>query len=170
MVNSTQCVINPKEPHEFMLPILKNFHAISYSDGMLKAPDQATNKYQYDIHLFARKRRKYKSINIGKWEFYEADSKQRHEYSELYPRFELDLTQLRKNEAKNHLRFKCSEECNAGYIRIRDANAQKSHCCWSCQPCPPNNIVRNDSCISCDETETVVAGNCIPLPEYYFNM
>ena len=170
MVNSTKCVINPKKPHQFVHVILEDFHAVSYPDGMLKAPDQATNKYQYDIHLFARKRGKYKSINIGKWEFYEPDSKQRHEYSELYPRFELDLTQLRENEAKNALRVKCSEECNAGYIRIRDANTQKSQCCWSCQQCPPNNIVRNDSCISCDETETVVAGNCIPLPEHYFNM
>ena len=170
MVNSTDCVINPMKPHEFADIISENLHAVLYPDGMLKAPDQATNKYQYDIHLFVRKSGKYKSINIGKWEFYQPDSNQHHEYLELYPRFELDLTQLRENESKSHLRVKCSEECNVGYTRIRDANTQKSQCCWSCQQCPPNNIVRNDSCISCDETETVVGNNCIPLPEHYFNM
>ena len=170
MANSTDCVIDPGNPYEFVDIIFENLHAVLYPDGMLKAPDQATNKYQYDIHLFVRKSGKYMSINIGKWEFYKPDNNQRHEYSELDPRFELNLTHLRENESKSHLHVKCSEACNAGYIRIRDANAQKSHCCWSCQQCPSNHIVRNDSCIPCDETEAVVGGNCIPLPEHYLNM
>ena len=50
MVNSTKCVINPKKRYKFAHVILEDLHAVSYPDGMLKAPDQATNKYQYDIH------------------------------------------------------------------------------------------------------------------------
>ena len=102
--------------------------------------------------------------------FNKLNNSSQYDISELNPRFELKLTHLREYRSESHLRVICSKECNAGYVRIRDSNPQKSKCCWSCQQCPPNNIVRNDSCLSCDETEMVVAENCVRLPERYLDL
>ena len=170
MVNVTSCVVKPDNPHEYSEIIFKKLFGVSYHDGTLKSLDQAANEYQYDIHLFTKKSEKYKSIHIGKWTFNKSSNSSQYDISELDARFELELMQLREYRSENNFRAICSEECNVGYVRIRDSNPQKSKCCWSCQQCPPNNIVRNNSCLSCDKTEMVVAGSCMRLPERYLDI
>ena len=170
MVNVTNCVVVPNNPHDYSNIMIEFLLDESYPDGTLKSLHQAANEYQYDIHLFTKTSEKYKSIQIGKWTFNKSDNSSQYGFSELDPRFELELTQLREYRSESHFHVICSEECNAGYVRIHDSNPQKSKCCWSCQQCPSNHIVRNNSCLSCDETEMVVGGNCVRLPERYLDL
>ena len=170
MVNVTNCVVKPDNPHEYSEIIFKNLLGVSYSDGTLKSLDQDSNEYQYDIHLFTKKGEQYKSIQIGKWMFNKLNNSSQNDISELDLHFELELRQLIEYRSESHFRVICSEECNAGYVKIRDSNPQKSKCCWSCHQCPPNNIVRNDSCLPCDGTEMVVGRNCVRLPERYLDL
>ena len=45
-----------------------------------------------------------------------------------------------------------------------------SQCCWNCQKCPSNNIVKNDSCVPCGEKERATESKCVPLPENYLDL
>ena len=171
MVNITKCLIEPDQMHLYSNEIFKILLNASYQDGTLKSLDKAANEYQHDIHLFTKTNGKYKSIQIGKWTFNKSYKSPQYGILEVDPHFELKLTQLKEYRSESHLCVICSEECNAGYMKIRDSNSQKSKCCWSCRkPCPPNYIVRNDSCLSCNQTEVVVAGNCVRLPERYLDL
>ena len=98
------------------------------------------------------------------------DKDQLHDSSELDALFGIDLTYLRENGSDSHFRARCSEQCNSGYVKVRDHNQMISQCCWNCQKCPPNSIVRNDSCIPCDEKERATESKCVQLPEHYLDM
>ena len=77
---------------------------------------------------------------------------------------------MRENGSDSHFRARCSEQCNTGYVKVLDQNQMILQCCWSCQKCPPNKIVRNDWCIPCDEKERGAESKCVPLPENYLDL
>ena len=166
MVNTTECIIQPSRPHEFSDLILKYLPDISYPDGTLKSLDQATNEYQYDIHLFTKKSEKYKSIQIGKWTL---NKRHHNEQSEMDQDFQLDLTHLRENGSKSYFLDICRELCNTEHKKIPDLNILILQCCRNCQQCPPNKIVKNYSCIPCNSAEVLIEGNCVKLPERYLD-
>ena len=170
MVNQTECVISPNKSFSYKTQISKHLHKISYQDGTLKNFENFINVCQYDIHLFVKEKGEYKSKYIGKWVANKTDKDQQYDFSELDALFEIDLIYLRENGSDSHIRARCSEQCNPGYVRVRDQNQMISQCCWNCQKCPPNNIVKNDSCIPCDEIERAVESKCVPLPEHYLDI
>ena len=170
MYNKTECVIDPSKPEEYRTNISKYLSKISYQDGTLKNLEHFINECQYDIHLFIKERGGYKSKYIGKWVINKTDKDQLHHSSELDALFDIDLTYLGENGSDTHIRARCSEQCNSGYVKVRDHNQIISQCCWNCQKCPPNNIVRNDSCIPCDEKERATESKCVQLPEHYLDM
>ena len=98
------------------------------------------------------------------------DKDQLHDSSELDALFDTDLTYLRENGSDSHFRARCSEQCNSGYVKVRDHNQMISQFCWNRQECPQNNIVRNDSCIPCDEKERATESKCVQLTEHYLDM
>ena len=170
MANSTECVINPNDRKMYSHMIFNNLEAMSYPDGTLKTFRPFTNECQYDIHLFVKEKGKYKSVHIGEWVVNKTDEDQQYDSSELDALFEVDLTRLIENGSDSHFRALCSEHCQSGYVRVRDRNALKSQCCWSCQKCPPNNININDTCIPCDRTEMAVGSTCKELPKRYLDI
>ena len=170
MANSTECVINPNDRKMYSHMIFNNLEAMSYPDGTLKTFRPFTNEYQYDIHLFVKEKGKYKSVHIEEWVVNKTDDDQQYDSSELDALFEVDLTRLTENGSDSHFRALCSEHCHPGYVRVRDRNALKSQCCWSCQKCPPNNININDTCTPCDKTEIAVGGACMELPRRYLDV
>ena len=170
MYNKTECVINPNKVERYRTKITNYLREISYQDGTLKNAELLINECQYDIHLFVKERGEYKSKYIGKWVVNKTDKDQLHDSSELDALFKIDLQNLRENGSDSDFRARCSEQCNTGYVKVRNQNQMISQCCWSCQKCPPNNIVRNDSCIPCDEKERATESKCVPLPEHYLGM
>ena len=170
MVNSTECVINPNDRKMYSYKIFNNLEAMSYPDGTLKFSRAFTNECQYDIHLFAIEKGKYKSVHIGKWVINKTDEDQEYDSSKLDALFEVDLSRLTENASDSYFRPLCSEPCHPGYVRIRDPNTLKSQCCWNCQKCPPNNININDTCTPYDITEMAVGSTCIELPKHYLDI
>ena len=170
MSNSTECVINPNDRKMYSHMIFNNLKAMSYPDGTLKTFRPFTNECQYDIHLFVKEKGKYKSVHIGEWVVNKTDEDQQYDSSELDALFEVDLTRLIENGSDSHFRALCSEHCQSGYVRVRDRNALKSQCCWSCAKCPPNNIKINNTCIPCDRTEKAVGSTCMELPKRYLDI
>ena len=170
MYNKKECVINPSEPEKYKTKISMYLSKISYQDGTLKNAQLLLNECQYDIHLFVKERGEYKSKYIGKWVVNKTDKDQLHDSSELDALFKTDLINLRENGSDSHFLARCSKQCNTGYVKVRDQNQMISQCCWNCQKCPPNNIVKNDSCIPCDEIERAVESKCVPLPEHYLDI
>ena len=170
MANSTECVIDPNDRKMYSHMIFNNLEAMSYPDGTLKTFRPFTNECQYDIHLFVKEKGKYKSVHIGEWVVNKTDEDQQYDSSELDALFEVDLTRLIENGSDSYFRALCSEHCQSGYVRVRDRNALKSQCCWSCQKCPPNNININDTCIPCDRTEMAVGSTCKELPKRYLDI
>ena len=170
MANSTECVINPNDRKMYSHMIFNNLEAMSYPDGTLKTFRPFTNECQYDIHLFVKEKGKYKSVHIGEWVVNKTDEDQQYDSSELDALFEVDLNRLTENGSDSHFRALCSEHCHLGYVKVRDRNASKSQCCWSCQKCPPNNININDTCTPCDRTETTVGSTCMELPNRYLDI
>ena len=170
MVNSTECEINPNDPKMYSHMIFNILEAMSYPDGTLKFSRSFTNECQYDIHLFAKEKGKYKSVHIGKWVINRTDEDQEYDSSKLDALFEVDRSRLTENGSDSYFRALCSEPCHPGYIRIRDRNTLKSQCCWNCQKCPPNNININDTCNPCGITEMVVGSACIELPKHYLDI
>ena len=170
MANSTECVINPNDRKMYSHMIFRNLSGRSYPDGTLKTFRQFTNEYQYDIHIFVKENRKYKSVYIGEWRVNRTDEDQNYDSSKLHTIFEVDLSRLKENRSGSNFRVLCSEHCQPGYVRIRDHNALKSHCCWHCQKCMPNNININDTCTPCDRTEMAVGSTCMELPKRYLDI
>ena len=142
---------------------------MSYQDGTLKDCDQSINECRYDMYLFVYERGQYKNKVIGKWVVNKTSKDQLHDSSKLDPLFEIDLIYLRENNSESHFRARCSEQCNTGYVKVRDESQMMSQCSWNCQKCPANHIVRNDSCIPCDEKERATESRCVPLPENYLS-
>ena len=170
MANSTECVIDPSERKMYSHIIFDNLLKMSYPDGTLKTFRSFTNECQYDIHLFAKEKEKYKSVHIGKWVVNKTDKDQDYDSSELDALFEVDFSRLTENGSGSHFRALCSEPCHPGYVRIRDRNGLKSQCCWNCKKCPPNNININDTCTPCDITEMAVGSACMKLPKQYLDI
>ena len=170
MSDKTECVINPNNPEKYRTKIQNSLSKISYQDGTLKNAELLINGCQYDIHLFVKERGEYRSKYIGKWVVNKTDKDQLHDSSELDALFKIDLKNLKENGSDSDFRARCSEQCNVGYVKVRDQNQMISQCCWNCQKCPPNNIVQNDSCIPCDEKERAIESKCVPLPEHYLDM
>ena len=170
MVNQTECLVKPSRSVQYTSKISRYLHKMSYQDGTLKDYDKSINERRYDIHLFVYERGQYKNKVIGKWVVNKTSKDQLHDSSKLYPLFEIDLIYLRENNSGSHFRARCSEQCNTGYVKVRDQNQMISQCCWNCQKCPPNHIVRNDSCIPCDEKERATESKCVPLPENYLKL
>ena len=156
MDNSTMCVIDPNDRKMYSHMIFSNLLALSYPDGTIKSFHPFTNKCQYDIHLFVKEKGKYKSVNIGHWVVNKTDKDQRYDSSELDALFALDLTHLTENGSDSHFRALCSENCHPGYVKIRNYEALKSQCCWSCQ--------------RCNRTEIAVGNTCMELPERYLDI
>ena len=156
MANSTVCVINPNDRKMYSHMIFNNLLAMSYPDGTIKPFRPFTNECQYDIHLFVKEKGKYKSVNIGRWVVNKTDEDQKYDSSELDVLFAVDLTRLKENGSDSHFRALCSENCHPGYVKIRDREALKSQCCWSCQ--------------RCNKTETAVGSTCIELPKRYLDI
>ena len=163
-------MINPSESEKYRPKISKYLSKLSYQDGTLKNAQLLINGCQYDIHLFVKESGEYKSKYVGKWVVNKTDKDQLHDSSELDALFKIDLINLRENGSDSDFRARCSEQCNTGYVKVWDQNQRISQCCWNCQKCPPNNIVQNDSCISCNEKERAIESKFVPLPEHYLDM
>ena len=170
MANSTECVINPNDRKMYSQLIFNNLEVMSYPDGTLKTFRPFTNECQYDIHLFVKEKGEYKSVHIGEWVVNKTDDDQQYDSSELDALFAVDFTRLTENGSDSHFRALCSEHCHPGYVRVRDRNALKSQCCWSCLKCPPNNINITDTCTPCDRTEMAVGSTCMELPKRYLDI
>ena len=63
---------------------------------------------------------------------------------------------MTENGSDSHFRALCSENCHPGYVKIRDHEALKSQCCWSCQ--------------RCNKTEIAVGNTCMELPRRYLDI
>ena len=164
MSDKSECVINPIASEIYRTRLSKFLNKISCQDATLKNVEVFISECQYDIHLFVKESGEYKSKYIGKWVVNKTDKDQQHNSSELDALFEIDLTHLKENGSDSHVRARCSEQCNTGYVKVRDQNQMISQCCWNCRKCPPNYIVQNDSCIPCDEKESELKVNvCLYL-------
>ena len=170
MFNEKKCLLEPEKSEKYQTKIFTYLHKMSYQGGTLKSLKNVINERQYDIHLFVKERGEFKGKYIGKWVVNKTDRDQFHDSLQLDALFEFNLTYLRENGSGNHFRARCSEQCNTGYVKVRDQNQMISQCCWNCQKCPPNNIVRNDSCIPCNEKERATESKCVSLPEHYLDM
>ena len=163
MANSTECVINPNDRRMYSQLIFNNLETMSYPDGTLKTFRAFTNECQYDMG-------EYKSVHIGEWVVNKTDDDQQCDSSELDALFAVDFNRLTENGSDSHFRSLCSEHCHPGYARVRDRNALKSQCYWSCQKRPPNKININDTCTPCDRTEMAVGSTCMELHKRYLDI
>lgn len=63
----------------------------------------------------------------------------------------------------------CSEPCpkSKGQIRVNDKNERLQFCCWSCFQCGANQIIINNTCVSCEELQmpNIARDSCVLLPE-----
>ena len=170
MSEKSECIIAPNKPRQENTRISTNLKKMSCEDGTLKNFKLFKNEYQYNIHLFVKEMGEYKSKYIGKWVVHKTDKYDLHNSSELDALFKIKLIHLRENRSDSYFCGRCNEQCNTGYVKVWDQNQMTSHCCWNCQKCPPNHIVKNDSCIPCNEKERATESKCGPLPEHYLDM
>ena len=47
----------------------------------------------------------------------------------------------------------CSMPCGIGQYMEHDQNYVRAKCCWTCRKCPVGNIVVNNTCVECKNTE-----------------
>ena len=165
-MNKTECIIDTEKDTDRMNKYLVK-RVPKYEDGTVKytASPKEQNVVRYDIHRYS----KNKNILVGKWAI------QREDDAKVTRRQKQPIFQmwyLSENGSRAKMHAFCSQQCPIGHVRVRDTNTAKEKCCWTCRKCPANNIVSNDTCIQCKETEKTDAqyATCSPLPRKFINL
>ncbi|XP_066924695.1 metabotropic glutamate receptor 3-like [Clytia hemisphaerica] len=118
-------------------------------------------KVQYEVHKYSFKNRENTNTKIWQWV---ADRQSKKpgvgKFLEAWYSASPNMTIVEH-------RGTCSKECPLGSIRDYDRNSLKSKCCWSCQACPKNHRVMNNTCQPCKQAEVVGPryGTCLLMQE-----
>ena len=118
---------------------------------------------QYEILNFAPNGTDFAYKLVGSWR---ADSSSTTE-GKLF----LDDEQIFWGDVASNVAPKsvCSEPCkrSKGEIKIPDKNEALELCCWTCSKCKVNQMIMNETCVSCPERQRPDENRdtCVMLPE-----
>ena len=95
----------------------------------------------------------YAYIQVGHWKYITPSRTNRHKWVDFEVNTSAIQWQPRDHEGGGGgpPKSKCSEECKFNEMKIRDARFEI--CCWTCEPCGENEIIKNGTCEKCNLDE-----------------
>jgi len=157
-MNRSDCMINTERDtdrmNRYLLKKIPRYEDGSVRYSAFSNNTSPTNIIRYDIHCYTAQG----NLLVGSWEVgRDTDELQLHAPSFYF------------NQNTTDRQAFCSQPCVLGHVRVRDTNITKRQCCWTCRPCPGNNIVVNDTCVQCKATEKAddLLTSCTPLPRKF---
>lgn len=95
----------------------------------------------------------YAYVKVGHWKYITPSSTNRHKWVD----FEVNTSAIQwqprneKGGVGDPPKSRCSEECKFNEIKTRDTRFEV--CCWMCEPCGENEIIKNGTCEKCNLDE-----------------